>query len=95
MLGTDRLALALFGHATSNGFAEAFGRGADHSKVCLRSGAREQPMGWWIIVSGLIFILAAILACGSILPTSELVRAALDVIAILSGMVCVGLGEGV
>jgi hypothetical protein len=52
-------------------------------------------MGWWIIVSGLIFILAAILACGSILPTSELVRAALDVIAIVSGMVCVGLGEGV
>jgi hypothetical protein len=49
-------------------------------------------MGWWIIVSGLTFILAAILACGSVLPTSELVRAALDVVAILSGMVCVGLG---
>jgi hypothetical protein len=52
-------------------------------------------MGWWIIVSGLIFILAAILACGSVLPTSEVVRAAFDVIAILSGMVCVGLGESV
>jgi hypothetical protein len=52
-------------------------------------------MGWWIIVCGLTFILAAILACGSVLPTSEIVRVALDVIAIISGMVCVGLGEGV
>lgn len=51
-------------------------------------------MGWWIIVSGLIFVLAAVLACGSVLPTSEMVRAVLDVVAILSGMVCVGLGEG-
>jgi hypothetical protein len=52
-------------------------------------------MGWWIIFSGLIFVVAAILACTSVLPTSELMRGALDVIAILSGMVCVGLGEGV
>jgi len=51
-------------------------------------------MGWWIIVSGLTFILAAILACGSVLPTTEMMSGALDVIAILSGVVCVGLGEG-
>jgi hypothetical protein len=52
-------------------------------------------MGWWILVSGLIFVIAAILACSSVLAANELARAALDVIAILSGMVCVGLGEGV
>jgi len=52
-------------------------------------------MGSWIIVSGLIFVVAAILGCGSVLPTSELARGALDVVAIISGMVCVGLGEGV
>jgi len=55
---------------------------------------QEQPMGWWILVSGLIFVIAAILACSSVLAANELARAALDVIAILSGMVCVGLGEG-
>ena len=59
------------------------------------SNAREQPMGWWIVVSGLVFVVAAILACGSFLSTSELARGALDVVAILSGIVCVGLGEGV
>ena len=52
-------------------------------------------MGWWIIVSGLVFVVAAILACGSVLSTSELARGVLDVVAILSGIVCVGLGEGV
>ncbi len=51
-------------------------------------------MGWWIIASGLIFVVAAILACGAVLPTSDLVRGALDVVAIISGMICVGLGEG-
>jgi hypothetical protein len=50
-------------------------------------------MGWWVVVSGLVFVIAAI--CGSILVTSEVARAALDAIAVLSGMVCVGLGEGV
>jgi hypothetical protein len=58
-------------------------------------GDQEEAMGWWIVFSGVVFVLAAILACGSVLPTSEMARAALDVIAILSGMVCVGLGEGV
>jgi hypothetical protein len=52
-------------------------------------------MGWWIICSGVIFLITAILGCGSVLPTTEMARAALDVIAILSGIVCVGLGEGV
>jgi hypothetical protein len=56
---------------------------------------QEQPMGWWILVSGLIFVVAAILACSSVLAPNELARGALDVIAILSGIVCVGLGEGV
>ena len=52
-------------------------------------------MGWWIFISGLIFVVAAILACSSVLAANELARGALDVIAILSGIVCVGLGEGV
>ena len=52
-------------------------------------------MGWWILVSGLIFVVAAILACSSVLAPNELARGALDVIAILSGIVCVGFGEGV
>jgi hypothetical protein len=56
---------------------------------------QEQPMGWWIFVSGLIFVVAAILACSSVLAANDLARGALDMIAILSGMVCVGLGEGV
>ena len=59
------------------------------------NSVQEQPMGWWILVSGLIFVVAAILACSSVLAANELARGALDVIAILSGMVCVGLGEGV
>ena len=59
------------------------------------NSVQEQPMGWWILVSGLIFVVAAILACSSVLAANELARGALDVIAILSGMVCVGLGDGV
>jgi len=59
------------------------------------NSVQEQPMGWWILVSGLIFVVAAILACSSVLAPNELARGALDVIAILSGIVCVGLGEGV
>jgi hypothetical protein len=93
--GTDRLAYAFYLERRTL-WAPTLGAGArSFENLYLHSGARERPMGWWIIVSGLTFILAAILACGSVLPTSELVRAALDVVAILSGMVCVGLGEGV
>jgi hypothetical protein len=51
-------------------------------------------MGSWIFASGLVFVVAAILGCGSVLPTNEIARGVLDVIAILSGMFCVGLGEG-
>lgn len=69
------------------------GDGANNSMVSSVAGRR--PMGWWIVLSGLIFVVAAILACSSVLPTNELARGVLDVVAILSGMVCVGLGEGV
>ena len=76
-------------------FAQSSGLLAGPTTARWRKQRAGAAMGWWILVSGLIFVVAAILACSSVLAPNELARGALDVIAILSGIVCVGLGEGV